>query len=158
MNVDEISADTIQAEIEACQPNCVRYGWEISEINLVSLEFTVQMNSPVDKEIFLIKINFKNYPEWPLFLEFIEPDTKLVGTKRAYPKSKKFGDFFHSHPCICHPASRKAYIDYSNLHTEWSLTSWKQNPQVGTLLNLNAILEAIYYRMNNVEIYDGRIK
>jgi hypothetical protein len=158
MNTDAVSIATIVAEIEDCKLNCEKFGWEISEINSSNLSFTVKLVSPIDMEIFLITIDFKNYPEWPLLIEFTEPDTTLVGTKRAYPLSKKFGHFFHSYPCICHPASRKAYTGYSDVHKDWSMSSWKQNPQVGSLLNLNAILEAIYFRINNEEVYDGRMK
>jgi len=158
MNPDAASIATIEAEIEVCKPNCEKFGWEISEINNSELSFSVKMFSPIDREIFLIRIDFKNYPEWPLLIEFIESDTGLVGTRRAYPLSKKFGHFFHSHPCICHPASRKAYTGYSNVHQDWNLSSWKQNPQVGSLVNLNAILEAIFFRINNEEVYAGRMK
>lgn len=158
MNPDTASIVTIEAEIDECKPDCRRYGWEISEINSTDLTFTVRMTSPLDKEVFLIKIEFKNYPEWPLLIEFIDPDTKEVGTKRAYPLSKKYGNFFHTFPCICHPASRKAYSGYTNVHPDWTLSSWKQNAQVGSLVNLKAILEAIYFRINNDEVYAGRMK
>jgi hypothetical protein len=156
MNYDEIALATIRAEIEDCAEHCEKFGWEISEIDVKTMSFTVKMESPIDHEIYLLWIEFQNYKEWPLFIEFMEHDTLIPGTKKAYPAiSKKHGNFFLEVPCICHPASRKAYKGYKGVHAEWEMNSWIQNS--GTLINLKAILEAIYFRINNEEIYGGRM-
>lgn len=115
------------------------------------------MKSRIDDQEYILSVKFDNYKEWPPYLEFIDPITGMEGTKNAYP----LGDdsFFHSHPCICHPYSRKAYSNYSNVHKDdWSLIGWQQNPKVTTLTNLESMLKAIYARINNELFYKGRMK
>ena len=41
---------------------------------------------------------------------------------------------------------------------KWKQSTWKQNPQVSTLINLHAILGAIFARINNKETYKGRME
>lgn len=151
----EISIDTVEEELKKCQIHAERFGWVISDIDLEQLVFRVQIKSPVDNEEYLLEIKFDNYPEWPLCIEFIDPTSGRGGIKSAYPAGKgKAGSFFHGNACICHPSNRLAYI---NLHREWNLSGWKQNSKVTSLTNLEAILLAIYHRIDNAEFYAGRM-
>lgn len=159
MSVDPgISLAIIKNEILDCEKDSVRCGWKISEINLDNHSFSVRMVSPVDKQEYIIDVDFKNYKEEPLLLEFIDPESGEKGTKRAYPQENgKLGNLFHGHPCICHPCSRKSYGGYSNVHQDWHLGGWQQNPKTGSLKNLHAILKAIYSRISDPENYSGRM-
>ena len=154
-----ISTETIRSELSKCVVHASRYNWTISEINEESQSFTVSMTSPVDGQQYCIEFAYDNYPEWPVAIEFIDVATGQRGIRSAYPASgKKHGNFFHGKPCICHPCNRQAYAGYKSLHGEWQMAAWKNNPQVGTLTNLEAILLAIYHRLDNTEEYNGRMR
>ena len=126
-----------------------------SELDREALTLTVEMKSKIDKEKYILKISFENYNEWPPLFEFVDPATDKEGTKHAYPLCSD--SFFHSHPCICNPCSRKSYGSYSGIHEGWNLVGWKENAKIGTLTNLRAILQTIYFRINNKEHYQGRM-
>jgi len=161
MAVDPRTSVTIvRKELEDCQKDAIRNHWEISPIDEQNQIFTVKMKSPIDNQEYIIEIKFDNYKELPLYIEFIDPTTGEKGTKNAYPSSKGKTIFFHGLPCICHPCSRKVYREaYTNgPHTDWTLTGWQQNPQVGSLTNIRAILLAIYSRISNEEEYGGRMR
>jgi len=150
------STAIVRKELEDCQNDALRNHWEISRIDEQNQIFTVKMKSPIDNEDYIIEMKFDNYKQLPLYIEFIDPKTGERGTKNAYPASKgKFGVFFHGFPCICHPCSRKAYTP--GPHGDWALTGWQQNPQIGLLTNIRAILLAIYSRISNEEEYGGRM-
>ena len=144
-----------QHEINDAKNNPVLKLVTFSEFNKEDLALTVEMQSKIDQERYILKIEFDNYKEWPLLLEFIDPSTGREGTKPAYPKCND--SFFHSHPCICNPCSRKSYSSYSGIHNNWNLVGWKQNPQVSSLTNLQSILQAIYFRINTKGRYKGRM-
>ena len=94
----------------------------------------------------------------PLHIDFIDPESGKSGIQRAYPKSTgNAGHWFHNHPCICHPCSRKAYKTEGGPHRDWTLGGWRQNPKVGSLTNIKAILQAIYSRISNSDLYGGRM-
>lgn len=162
MSVDpRISATIVLKEIEDCQKDIDRYGWDIFEIDNENQYFVVKMSSPVDGEVYILEIQFDNYKEWPLLIEFIDPQTGEAGSKKAYPQDGRkpgLGNLFHSHPCICHPSSRKAHKGYSDVHKDWNPEGWQGYPQIGSLTNIRAILQAIYSRISNPEIYQGRMK
>lgn len=163
MSVDpQISLAIIKQEIEACQEDAIRYGWEFSPIAEKMQYFTVKIKSPVDNEIYILEVKFDDYRQIPLYLEFIDPNTGEKGVKKAYPASSKIhGAFFvcsSNKPCICTPASRKAYKDYLGPHQDWTnIYGWEKHPDLGNLINLHAILLAIYSRISNVEVYSGRM-
>lgn len=159
MAVDpRIALNNVRKELYECKDVADLYGWEISYINEKDQRFIVQLISPIDKEKYIIEIKFDNYKSIPLFIEFIDPISNKRGTRRAYPKSRGYaGRFFHGHPCICHPCSRKAYKSEGGPHKDWTLGGWRQNPHVGTLTTIKAILLAIYSRISNEELYGGRM-
>jgi hypothetical protein len=158
MAVDpRISVTIVRKELEDCQKDAIRNHWEISSIDEQNQIFVVKMKSPIDSQEYIVAMKFDNYKQWPLFIEFIDPATSERGTKNSYPSSKgKSGGFFHGFPMICHPCSRKAYPP--GPHNDWTLTGWQQNPQVGSLTNIRAILLAIYSRISNEDEYGGRMR
>jgi len=159
MTVDaRIALATVQSELQTCEEDCKRYGWEISKIDEEKQTFIVKMKSPIDNEQYIIEIKFDNYNEWPLYIEFINPETDQKGTKNPYPLSiGVHSSFFHTKQCICHPCSRKAYKEYAGVHTDWNIIGWQNNQSVGTLTNIRAILLAIYHRISNPTVYGGRM-
>ena len=150
-----ISNKIISEELKDCSDLCKLDCFEISDVDIENQTFVVKMKSKIDQEKYILKIKFGNYNEWPPFLEFIDPSTGEAGTRHAYPTCTD--SFFHSHPCICNPCSRKSYGEYSAVHNDWNLIGWKQNPKVGSLTTLQAILRAIYSRINNEQFYTGRM-
>lgn len=153
MTVDSIiSLRIIEDELKDCEKDIKRFGWDISEIDEINHTFKVKMKSPIDDEQYIIEIDFENYKELPLLIEFIDPVTGERGNKNAYPT----GDLFHDKPCICNPCSRKAYKGYANIHQEWNLMGWQNEKQVGTLINIQAILRAISSSIRDQEKYLGR--
>ena len=153
MSVDpKISLSIVKNELKVCHKDIERFGWEISEIDEINQTFKVKMKSPIDDQQYIMEIKFDNYKEWPLLIEFIDPVTGERGTKNAHPT----GPLFHDKPCICNPCSRKAYKGYTDLHQEWNLIGWQNEKQVGTLINIQAILRAISSSIRNHETYRGR--
>ena len=159
MAVDpRISLNLVRNELEDCKSLADVYGWEISYINETKQFFLVKMVSPVDGEPYILKIKFDNYKSIPLHIDFIDPKSGKSGIQRAYPKStKEAGKLFHNKPCICHPCSRKAYKIEKGPHPKWSLSGWRQNPKIGSLTNIKAILQAIFSRISNPDLYGGRM-
>jgi hypothetical protein len=149
-----ISLETVNSEIDACNENCKMYGWKISAVEDDNQSFTVLMISPIDSERYHLHIVFDRYPQIPYLLDFIDPETQQIGTKHAYPKNKD-DSFFHPNAVICHPCSRKSYAGYAGLHGDWQMDGWKKN--AGGLININAILDAIYTRISNKFLYNGRL-
>lgn len=161
MAVDQIiSINIVKNELTACERDALRFGWEIFENREDVLSFSVKMVSSLDNEIYLIGIQFDNYKEWPVYIEFVDPQNGQMGTKNAYPCGKidGFFNFIEGVPLICHPSSRKAYGDLKGPHKDWNLIGWENNPKTGALKNIHAILLAIYERINQQEIYNGRMK
>ena len=155
----DISHMVILHEIDECKEDAIRFGWEFSPIDLKDLSFTVTMTSSIDNERYILYIRFDDYKELPLYLDFIHHHTGEIGIKNAYPAPNKgpYEGFFHDKPCICSPCSRKAYSSLGGPHKDWILSGWMENKNVGSLTNLQAILRAICFRINNPELYGGRM-
>jgi len=154
----EISLLRVRKELTNCIEYGEKVGWIISEIDESNQSFTVQMTSPIDKEIYVIEVIFNNYPEIPLLIDFIYYQTAQKGLPIAYPKNKD--SFFHPNgPCICNPCSRKSYKEFINTghHGDWKMIGWQQNPKVGTLTSVDAILRTIYSRISNSDYYEKRM-
>lgn len=136
------------------------YGWKVDP-DLYNLKVTVQMRA-LDNELFIVEALCDDYKELPALFEFIEPDTGLRGTPRAYPKGQD--SFFHtSGPCICAPFNRKAYKKYFDTgpHPEWSTGDWMTSTANGYdwshHTNLGDAFGLIQYRLNREEHYKGRM-
>jgi hypothetical protein len=153
-----VSLAVVKKELEECREDSSAYGWEIAEPKEAEQIVIVRMQSPLDKEQYVIELKFDNYKEYPLLIEFLEPRTGERGVKKAYPSNTD--GFFHAFPCICHPCSRKAYSQYvaGAPHPDWTLAGWQANPGLGSLKNIRAILRAISSRISNPEFYRGRME
>lgn len=154
----EISVLRVKQELENCSNYGRKVGWILSEIDESNQSFTIQMSSPIDKEVYIVEITFDNYPEIPLLIDFINPKDDRMNIPGAYPKNRD--SFFHPNgPCICNPCSRKSYKEYiqSGPHGDWKMIGWQANPQIGTLKTLDVILQTIYSRISNPAIYLGRM-
>ena len=152
-----LSLQIVIEQLKECRSMIESGFFEISDIDEKNSTFRVTMKSKIDNQEYILEVIFDNFDEWPLYLEFIDPNTGGKGTKHAYPKCND--SFFHTHPCICNPCSRKAYKDYSGVHkdSDWTLIGWKQNLKTNSLINLETILKAIYSRINNKILYVGRM-
>ena len=150
----EICIATVRKEIAECESE--NYGWSFSDIDESNLSFQVSMKAK-DGEDFIVFIKFDDYKHLPLLIDFMDPTTKEVGVKTAYPRDST--SFFHpGKVTICHPCNRKAYRGYTGLHNDWGDPSgWQNNPNVGGLKSLKPILEAIYFRITN-DNYNGRME
>jgi hypothetical protein len=152
-----ISRQTVAEEIEACQENCKDYGWLISSVDEVGQLFIVTMTSPIDQEQYIIEFKFDNYPEHPYLIDFIHPTTGIKGELNAYPyrAGQHFFNKTGTQGFICNQCSRKSYAGYTGVHSDWVITNWKAG--ANGLINLNAILDAIYTRISNKATYEGRM-
>jgi hypothetical protein len=161
-----ISLARVRREMENCAEYAKNCGWVISEIDESNQVFSVKMTSPINLkppqeptvyEEFILEVRFDDYPEIPLLLEFIDPNTGERGSKNAYPKG--MDSFFHPMPCICNPCSRKSYKSFSSdaPHGDWTLSGWQTNVQVRTLKTVDSILRTIYSRISNPSTYAGRM-
>lgn len=150
----EVSLALIKKEIADCQTG--NYGWSFSEIDEANLNFQVTMQAK-DEEVFILKISFDDYKHLPLLIDFVDPESSVIGIKSAYPIDKT-GFFNNTQIAICHPCNRKAYRGYTGLHADWGEPSgWQNNPNIGALKSLKPILEAIYFRITNDD-YNGRME
>ncbi len=111
---------------------------------------------------YLLSIKLDNYKEWPPLFEFLEPESGVPATKRAYPKTND--SFFHeSGPCICAPFNRKAYKCHVDTgpHGEWSYADWTTSTASGcTWANysrLGDMLGMISTRLISPDTYKGRM-
>lgn len=153
------STKIVKEELKKCDDLIQENKITITEFDEKLLKFNATMKSEIDNEEYILQFDYENYNEWPFYLDFIDPETCKISVLAAYPKCND--SFFNpTGPCICNPCNRKAYKDYAGLHEEdsWKLIGWKQNPKISTLTNLRAILLAIYSRINNKQIYEGRMK
>ncbi|MEO9475099.1 MAG: hypothetical protein ABJ004_12390 [Cyclobacteriaceae bacterium] len=154
-----ISLNKVKEELVRCNEYVEKYSWLITELDESNQAFTVQMTSPLDNETYILEVIYSDYPELPLILEFVDPETGQRGTKHAYPKG--CDSFFHGAPCICNPASRKSYKEFnpSGPHKpdkDWQLAGWKKHPKVGTLTTIDSILKAIYLRISDDRFYQRK--
>lgn len=152
------STEIVKEELKTCDDLIQENKIIITDFDEESQKFKVTMKSTIDNEEYILQVDYENYNEWPLYLDFIDPETSKIGVLTAYPKCND--SFFNeTGPCICNPCNRKAYKDYTGLHKDdWKLIGWKQNSKISTLTNLRAILFAIYSRINNKQIYEGKMK
>lgn len=158
MIVDQkISILEVERELSGCKEFLHGIGIVLSDVDTEKLLFTADVASSIDHEKYRMEFKFDNYPAWPLYIEFIHPETGERGTRKVYPKSTD--SFFHGFPCICNPCSRKAYQSQvpGAPHSEWNMIGWRDNPQVGSLKTIDAILLAVYSRINNSQFYLGRM-
>lgn len=116
--------------------------------------------SALDGEKFILLGEFDDYKAMPPFLEFEEPDTGLIGTKRAYPKPGA-DSFFHGHPCICAPFSRKAYKEVHK--SDWSFANWTKSTansfDWSQYSTMSAMLMLVHTRLTHLDFYaPGRMQ
>lgn len=157
MTVDKaLSLSIASKELEDCIPYACRYNWEISIIDRKNMTFDVRMTSPLDDEIYIIRMAFDDYRQKPLLIDFIDPNDGSVGSVRSYPYCTN-DFFFHSTPCIFHPCSRKAYYTYSGLKRYLTPHDWEKNPEAGKLTNIGGILMEINSRISDSKHYRGRM-
>ncbi len=157
MTIDRsISLAIARKELSDCIPYAGRYNWEISPINEKEMSFNVRMRSPLDNELYIVKIAFDDYRQKPLLIEFLDPDTGKIGSPRSYPRSTR-DSFFHSMPCIFHPCSRKAYYVFSGINRYLTPHYWEKDPEIGPLKTIKGVLLAISSRISDAEHYGGRM-
>jgi hypothetical protein len=157
MSVDKaISLAVIKKQIADCATLADDYQWKFSDIDEENQKFIVSMPD-LNGSLYHAEVIFNDFPEIPLLIDFIDPETGEKGTKKQYPLGK--GDsFFHAAlPCICNPSSRKSYKECNPgpPHGDWTMIGWQNNAKVGDLKTLDKILLAIFFRINNPEKYEG---
>jgi hypothetical protein len=113
-------------------------------------------------DLFIVEARCDNYKEVPPFLEFVDPDTGVRGTRHAYPKTTD--SLFHdSGPCVCAPFSRKAYksVDQAGPHTDWQLGDWMTTNAGGmqgvNYSKLGDILGLFFTRLSRPDLFRGRM-
>lgn len=151
MTPPEVSLHHVRAELQSAAPiiEVFRLVVDTSMLSQQDLRIRVTGASRVDKETYVLEMNFDGYRATPPFVEFIHPETDETGIQAAYPTG------FHSHPCICARYNRKSYGNHSNLHAEWQYADWRSDP--GTE-HIGGMLNHIFATINNhFDSYRGRM-
>lgn len=148
----DLSRVYVEEELAALIPLKATFGWELRS-DFAALKVRTTLKSARDNQIYVLDLAFDNYKEWPPYLEFVEWDTGKIGTRRAYPKGGR--GYFHTHPCICAPFSRKAYNRYGGPHGDWDINNWiSLTPTVNTLGDILLLVQ----RLLNDSTYQGRME
>jgi hypothetical protein len=148
---------TFEEEFEKSRRRAELLGFELTgDVDLLKIRATF---TALDGQKFILLGEFDDYKMQPPWLEFEEPDTGNVGTKRAYPKSKD--SFFHGHPCICAPFSRKAYKDVHK--SDWTFAGWTtavvSNFNWAQYSTMPAMLVLVHTRLTDPEYHvPGRME
>jgi hypothetical protein len=145
---------TVEQEILEAKAYGEPLGWQFSDIEIDRCVFTVRLHSSIDDQEYLVEFQYDDYPEKPYLIDFIHSRSNLKGQSSCYPKGKT-DSFFHPQGLICHPCSRKAYTGYNNVHADWGMAGWQQI--AGGLTSLKNVLDAIYTRITDKTLYDGRM-
>jgi len=149
----EISLALVEQEHHEASKFGEQFSWELSAIDAGSQLFNVRLDSPVDQEPYWLEFRFGDYPDKPYLIDLFYPPTGERATPRCYPKGPD--SFFHPNALICHPCSRRAYREMAGPHQDWNLADWRR--MAGGMDRLVGILNGIYFRISNVEYYNGRM-
>lgn len=116
----QISLDHVRRELDEAGDLIQSMGLKVDDSMLSEhdLRFRISGRSRSDDELYVVEFQCDDYRELPPFVEFVDPKTGQLGTRRAYP------NVFHGHPCICARFNRKAYTGYSGLHSDWAFGDW----------------------------------
>ncbi len=125
----------------------------VGDVDALTLraEFTA-----LDGEKFILVGTFDDYRLKPPLLDFVEPDTGLVGTARASPKRAGADSFFYGPGIICAPFSRKAY---AQVHRDWPMNEWSKSVAHGTSWSqystISSMLALVSAKLRSPDSYGG---
>lgn len=162
MAVDaEISRQHLREELVPMGDLAATYKWAIST-DYDQLVVLVRMHAHTG-DVFIVEAKCDDYKQVPPFLEFIDPDTGVRGTRHAYPKTTD--SLFHdSGPCVCAPFNRKAYksVVQTGPHGDWTIGDWQtstaSNIQWANFSKLGDMFGLIYTRLSRPDLYRGRME
>jgi hypothetical protein len=162
MAVDaEVTRHHIREELALVADLAQTHQWAIAP-DYERLTVTVRMQAHTG-DLFIVEFQCDDYKEVPPFIEFVDPDTGVRGTKRAYPKT--IDSFFHeSGPCICAPFSRKAYksVVDTGPHQDWQFGDWQtstaNNVRWSNASKLGDMIGMIHTRLSRSDLYQGRMQ
>ena len=143
----------MELELEELQALAAAYQWKVSA-ELDQLRVTIEFNSAVDGEVFVVEFLCDDYKAKPPLIEFIEPKSKLRGTKKAYPKGGN-GYFHEDKICVCAAFSRRGYAVLNGPHSDWDMTNWMNLSPRHTTIGL--IMSAFQKVVNDPKHYKGRM-
>lgn len=150
----EVVRFNFQSELERALARADIFGFTLEgdvDALTVRAEFTA-----LDNERFILIGTFDDYRLKPPVLDFVEPDTGLVGTARAYPKRAGTDSFFHSPGIICAPFSRKAY---AQVHRDWPMNEWSKSGAHGTnwsqYSTICSMLALVSSKLRSADSYGG---
>lgn len=159
MNVDPmVTLEVVKSELEAVawlwkQPGC-SLDTDRLENEMI---FTATMVSKCDKETFVFQFNCQDYKAVPPAIVPIDPRTRELNTKHAYPREEyPGGNIFHTQPVLCIQFNRQAYQANGGPHGDWPISNWVSLiPNHSTLGEMLALL---WIRINNPATYRGRME
>jgi len=158
-----VSRAVMASELADVRELALQHGWNIA-IDPVEARFQARMRAHNGDEFFL-DVDCADYRDAPAYFEFLDPETKERGTKRAYPSKQNGDSFFHPAPCICAPFNRKAYRSAfaGGPHEDWPIGNgdWAKSTANGydwsNFSRLGDMLSAIQTRLSRPTHYDGRM-
>lgn len=150
----ELSKDIVLQELAVADDLIKSNGWKIT--HPADGLFTAELVSPIDAQLYILECGYENYREWPIYFEFIDPQTHEKGTTHAYPADKNH--IFHNKPCICLECNRKAY---ATIHKDWGgFENWQNVPinnVTGRLTSIGDMLQKIWFHISSRDLYTGRM-
>jgi hypothetical protein len=157
-----VSRALMEQELADVRELALLHGWSIA-IDPDLPKFTATLAAH-NGDRFFLQVECDDYRELPPYFEFLDPETRERGTKRAYPY-KSGESFFHEAPCICAPFNRKAYkaVFANGPHADWSLANgdWAKSTANGytwsNISRLGDMLHVIQTRLLRPEHYERRM-
>lgn len=151
-----IARFNFESELGRARELAMRLGWGWSD-DVDTLAVRVEYTA-LDNERYILVGTFDDYKEKPPLLDFEEPGTGVVGTAKAFPRSKVDSFFHETGPIICAPFSRKAYV---KVHPGWQFKDWMTSTEQGVRWSQHstvaAILQLIFDRLTTPDWYAGRM-
>jgi hypothetical protein len=161
MAVDpDISGARMREELSAARSLARSFRWGLIP-NFAELTLLAAMYAYND-DLYIVTMRFDNYREIPPWIDFIDPETGIVGSVHAYPRTHD--SFSHDGgPCLCAPVNRKAYQSPTTPnapHGDWAMANWATSTANGVnwanYSTIGDILNLIQRRLLTPETYLGR--
>lgn len=151
MTVDiNVTRMILQEEFEAMENIASNWNW-IKAADYDRLVVTVEMQSAIDQQVYIVEARCNDYRAIPPYFEFIDRQSGQRGTSHCYPAG---GSYFHPKPCVCVQWNRKAYQTEGGPHGDWPMANWGA-AWPGIVLGDMFLL--IQLQINKRDVYKGRM-
>jgi hypothetical protein len=122
-------------ELPALEARAARAGWGYA-FDRASLILSLTITGARTSDRYHLQGDLNGYKAVPPAWTFLEPDTGIAGTYRAFPaRASGLSDMASvfteyrdgagvAHPVICLPCNRLCFKENKGLHSEWTVVNW----------------------------------